>query len=285
MTDKHIKPDYLFEVSWEVCNKVGGIYTVLSSKYKSMANDLGDRYIFIGPDVWKETIDNPDFIEDKSLYRSWQASTEKEGLRIRTGRWNIPGKPVAVLVDFTPFFAEKDKIFAEFWETYKLDSLSGGWDYVEPALFGYAAGYAPIPTKVFTIMGLIIQFLILVILTSYISLFLNDFVVPIMYKYKITTSKAWFKFLPILSRHLGYFVLYGLFIFVLMILVVICIVLFGLFTCCLGFLLLIIPYIGSVVLLPISYTFRAFSVEFLEQFGEDFTIFPKQEVLKEGLSE
>ncbi len=140
MTDKHIKPDYLFEVSWEVCNKVGGIYTVLSSKYKSMANDLLDRYIFIGPDVWKETIDNPDFIEDKSLYRSWQASTEKEGLRIRTGRWNIPGKPVAVLVDFTPFFAEKDKIFAEFWETFKLDSLSGGWDYVEPALFGYAAG-------------------------------------------------------------------------------------------------------------------------------------------------
>ncbi|MCD4682602.1 MAG: DUF3417 domain-containing protein, partial [Bacteroidales bacterium] len=140
MTNNYIKPDYLFEVSWEVCNMVGGIYTVLSSKYKSMANDLEDRYIFIGPDVWKETIDNPDFIEDRSLYRSWQVSAEKEGLRIRTGRWNIPGKPVAVLVDFTPFFAEKDKIFSKFWETYKLDSLSGGWDYVEPALFGYAAG-------------------------------------------------------------------------------------------------------------------------------------------------
>ena len=140
MTDKYIKPDYLFEISWEVCNKVGGIYTVLSSKYETMADNLGDRYIFIGPDVWKETIDNPDFIEDGSLYRSWVENAEDQGLRLRIGRWNIPGKPVAVLVDFTPFFAKKDKIFASFWETYKLDSLTGGWDYVEPALFGYAAG-------------------------------------------------------------------------------------------------------------------------------------------------
>ncbi|MCD4732522.1 MAG: glycogen/starch synthase, partial [Bacteroidales bacterium] len=140
MSNKHIKPDYLFEISWEVCNKVGGIYTVLSSKYQSMANNLSDRYIFIGPDVWKETVDNPDFIEDRSLYKSWKDSAENQGLRIRIGRWNIPGKPVAVLIDFTPFFAKKDKIFADFWETYQLDSLTGGWDYVEPALFGYAAG-------------------------------------------------------------------------------------------------------------------------------------------------
>jgi phosphorylase/glycogen(starch) synthase len=140
MIKTKIKPDVLFECSWEVCNKVGGIYTVLSTKYEALRDDLGDRYIFIGPDVWKETRENPDFIEDKSLYRTWVDHAEKEGLRIRIGRWNIPGKPVAVLVDFTTLFPEKDKIFASFWETYKLDSLTGGWDYVEPALFGYAAG-------------------------------------------------------------------------------------------------------------------------------------------------
>jgi phosphorylase/glycogen(starch) synthase len=139
MSTKYNKPDYLFEISWEVCNKVGGIYTVLASKYESMAEGMEDRYIFIGPDVWKETISNPDFIEDKTLYRSWQDAAEREGLRIRAGRWNIPGKPIAVLVDFTPFFEEKDKIFAYLWETYRLDSLTGGWDYIEPALFGYAA--------------------------------------------------------------------------------------------------------------------------------------------------
>ncbi len=150
-------------------------------------------------------------------------------------------------------------------------------------IYNLFTGDAAIPAKVFAIMGLGIQFLVLIILMSFISLFLNDFVVPIMYKYKITTSKAWFKFLPLLSRNLGHFILYGLFIFVLTILVVICVIFFGLFTCCIGFLLLIIPYIGSVVLLPVSYTYRAFSVEFLEQFGDDFIIFPKQEELKESL--
>jgi|TARA_B100002003_G_C13855362_1_gene419055 hypothetical protein len=123
------------------------------------------------------------------------------------------------------------------------------------------------------------------IIMAYISLFLNDFVVPIMYKNKISATQAWSKFLPIFSKNIGYFILYGLFIFVLIILMVICVLLFGLFTCCLGLILLVIPYIGSVVMLPVSYTFRAFSVEFLEQFGDDFVIFPKQEELLESSSE
>jgi len=143
------------------------------------------------------------------------------------------------------------------------------------------ANYTPIPTRVFSIMGIIFQFLILIIIISYISLFLNDFVVPIMYKYKISTTRAWGKFLPLFTSHLGHFILYGLFIFVLAIVVVICVIMFGLFTCCLGFVLLIIPYISAVVLLPVSYTFRAFSVEFLEQFGDDFIIFPKPEEIEE----
>jgi len=135
-----MKPDYLFEISWEVCNKLGGIYTVLSSKSESVKKEMGDNYFFVGPDVWKETIDNPDFLEDNSIHTAWRESARSEGLNIRIGRWNIPGKPIAILVDFTPFFPDKDKILASFWETYKLDSLPGGWDYIEPVLFGYAAG-------------------------------------------------------------------------------------------------------------------------------------------------
>ncbi len=138
-------------------------------------------------------------------------------------------------------------------------------------------GYYSIPTKILIIMALILQFLIVIVVTGYISLFLSDFVVPIMFKYRITTTRAWFRFLPLLSRHLWSFVVYGLFIFVLAIAVGICIVLFGLMTCCIGFLILILPYIGSVLLLPISYTYRAFSVEFLEQFGAEFHLFPKAE--------
>jgi len=133
-------PDYLFETSWEVCNKVGGIHTVLSTKALLLTEKFKDNYIVVGPDVWKETHQNPEFIEDRFLYKSWREQAESEGLRIKIGRWNIPGRPVVVLIDFTPYFSEKDKIFAHFWERYKLDSLSGDWNYVEPALFGYAAG-------------------------------------------------------------------------------------------------------------------------------------------------
>ncbi|MBL7903592.1 MAG: alpha-glucan family phosphorylase [Bacteroidales bacterium] len=135
-----LKPDYLFETSWEICNKVGGIYTVVSTKAPGIQKMLEDNYILIGPDVWKETNKNPDFIEDRYIYRSWREHAEAQGLRIRIGRWNIESNPIVFLVDFTPYFQIKDKIFANFWETYQLDSISGQWDYVEPALFGYAAG-------------------------------------------------------------------------------------------------------------------------------------------------
>jgi glycogen phosphorylase/synthase len=140
MTDNNKKPDYLFEVSWEVCNKIGGIHTVISTKALHLSSKLNDNYICIGPDVWKETHGNPEFIEDKYLYRSWRKQAQKNGLHFRIGRWNIPGEPIVILVDFTPFFTEKDAIFADLWVKFGLNSLMGQWDYTEPALFGYAAG-------------------------------------------------------------------------------------------------------------------------------------------------
>jgi len=136
--------------------------------------------------------------------------------------------------------------------------------------------YLNLSEMVMSILGMVFYFFVLFVLTAYISLYLNDFVVPIMYKYRLTTSQAWFRFLPLLSRNLGHFIVYGLFVFVLIILVVIAVIIFGFGSCCIGFLLLIIPYIGSVVFLPVSYTFRAFSVEYLQQFGDEFRIFPEE---------
>jgi len=137
---KLIRPDYIFEVSWEVCNKVGGIYTVISTKASRIQNEYDNNYILIGPDVWKETSLNPDFTEDRSLLKSWRERAESEGLRFKIGRWNIKGNPIVILIDFTNFFGMKDKILSNFWETYKLDSITGSWDYLEPLFFGYAAG-------------------------------------------------------------------------------------------------------------------------------------------------
>ncbi len=108
----NIKPDFIFETSWEICNKIGGIYTVISTKAKSIVEEYKDNYILIGPDVWKETTDNPDFVEDASLFEEWKEIAWKEGLKVRTGRWNIEGKPLVILVDFTPFFLIKMKFLS-----------------------------------------------------------------------------------------------------------------------------------------------------------------------------
>jgi phosphorylase/glycogen(starch) synthase len=140
MKDKLLRPDYLFEVSWEICNKVGGIHTVISTKALTLVQEHKNNLILIGPDVWRDTESNPEFIEDLQLFSSWKNKALEEGLRVRIGRWNIEGKPVVIIVDFTPFFSKKDEIFKSFWEEYKLDSITGQWDYIEPGLFGYAAG-------------------------------------------------------------------------------------------------------------------------------------------------
>jgi len=135
-----ITPDFLFETSWEICNKIGGIYTVISTKARLTVEKLGENYIVIGPDVWKQTAANPDFKEIPGLFSEWKAVAFMEGLKVRTGKWNIPGSPNVILVDFTPLFPEKDTIFAHFWEQYNLDSIRGEWHYIEAAMFGYAAG-------------------------------------------------------------------------------------------------------------------------------------------------
>ncbi len=134
-------PDYLFEVSWEVCNKVGGIHTVVATKALTLVNELQNNFILIGPDLIKEDSGtNPEFIEDPLLFGLWKKQAESEGLFLKTGRWNINGYPIAISLNFSNFFADKDKILAELWEQYRLDSISGQWDYLEPVLFGYAAG-------------------------------------------------------------------------------------------------------------------------------------------------
>ncbi len=133
-------PDYLFEVSWEVCNKVGSIHTLLSTKAGFLQKKLNNNYILIGPDVWRGESEHPEFIEDKELFAAWRQAAAMDGLRIRTGRWNVEGQPLAIIIDFTPFISQKDQIFRQMWDRFKLDSISGQWNYVEPVLFGYAVG-------------------------------------------------------------------------------------------------------------------------------------------------
>lgn len=124
---------------------------------------------------------------------------------------------------------------------------------------------------------MILIFIGLMIVFGYISLFLKDFVVPIMYKNRIGVMRGWSKFMQLLFRRFFSFIGYGLFIFILGIAVAIGVILLALMTCCIGLMLIAIPYIGAVLLLPVSYTFRAFSIEFLRQFGSEYDVFPQPE--------
>lgn len=138
--DVKLAPDYIFETSWEVCNKVGGIYTVLSTRANSLQKRYKDRVFFIGPDVW-ENKDNPWFIEDSSLYTSWRNyAFNKQHLIIRAGRWDVPGKPIVFLVKFEQFYDMKDNIYSEMWTDYGVDSIQAYGDYHDSTLFAYATG-------------------------------------------------------------------------------------------------------------------------------------------------
>lgn len=140
MAKKNSVPKFVFESSWEVCNKVGGIYTVLSTRAKTLQEQMPGRVHFIGPDFWAGK-KNPLFRETKTLLSGWREYASKEyGLSVRVGRWQIPGEPVAILVDFKRFFDSRDEIFKWAWDNYKVNSLNAYGDYDECMMFSWAAG-------------------------------------------------------------------------------------------------------------------------------------------------
>ena len=134
-----MNPDYIFESSWEVCNKVGGIYTVLSTRANTLQQEMQDKVFFIGPDVWPENA-CPYFKEDAKLLADWKKTATEEGLKVKVGRWTIPGNPIAILVDFQKYYEKKNEIYGWLWENYQVDSLHAYGDYDEASMFSYAAG-------------------------------------------------------------------------------------------------------------------------------------------------
>jgi len=137
---EHTPIDFLFETSWEVCNKIGGIYTVLSTKAKSLQKLYKDKVIFIGPDVWSEGHPAPDFTESRTLLKQWRlAAGLPEGVGVRVGRWEVPGRPIAILVKFDSLYASKDEAYGRMWSHFGVDSLHAYGDYDEGCAFGRAA--------------------------------------------------------------------------------------------------------------------------------------------------
>ena len=130
-----MQPDYIFETSWEVCNRVGGIYAVLSTRAASMQAEHPDKVFFFGPDFGDHS--NIYFKQDKTLLKKWEAPAD---IPVRIGRWQVPGEPIAILLKFDALWPKKDEIYAWAWEKFQVQSHAAYGDYDESCLFGYAAG-------------------------------------------------------------------------------------------------------------------------------------------------
>jgi glycosyltransferase involved in cell wall biosynthesis len=119
---------------------VGGIYTVLSSRANTLQKEHKDKIIFIGPDIWDEK-ESPWFKEEENLHKEWRIhADEKERLTVRIGRWQVPGEPIAVLVNFNKFYKHKNDIYGQMWRLFGVDSMPAYGDYDESSMFAYSVG-------------------------------------------------------------------------------------------------------------------------------------------------
>ena len=141
MHSKKVDISLVFETSWEVCNKVGGIYTVLSTKAKNLVTLYKDKVFFIGPDIWSEQNPSPFFKESKTLLRKWKQETNLPfNISARVGHWEVPGRPIAILIKFDGLYAVKNQFYGEMWQKFGVNSLNAYGDYDEACAFSHAAG-------------------------------------------------------------------------------------------------------------------------------------------------
>ncbi len=139
MSEKHSSPFTVFEISWEVAHRVGGIHTVVATKARSSVARYGDDLVIVGP--WLLDQHDPDAVLDPAPgFDEFEESCRAMGVPVRVGRWRVPGRPLTILVEFSGLYARKDEVLADLWTRHRVDSLAGDWGYVEPILFGHAAG-------------------------------------------------------------------------------------------------------------------------------------------------
>ena len=137
MSKKEKTPDLVFGVSWEVCNRIGGIYTVLSTQAKALGEQLNGNLIYIGPDFGNS---NELFTEEPALYEEWIANCKKETrISVRAGKWNVPGSPKVFLINHKEVEDELNDFLFDMWKNFQVDSLNAYGDYNESVLFGYAS--------------------------------------------------------------------------------------------------------------------------------------------------
>jgi glycogen(starch) synthase len=134
------KAELLFEISWEVCNKVGGINTVLRSKAEQIAKYYEDNYYVIGPYFANKVAGEFEEELPEDNFKPVYDALKNKGIILHFGRWLIKGNPKAILIDFNSFMNQCNEIKKELWQSFKIDSLNASHDYDEPVVWAYASG-------------------------------------------------------------------------------------------------------------------------------------------------
>lgn len=132
--------DFVFEISNEVCNKVGGIYTVVSSKAAQMVDRYGKNYYAIGyynPDNAKIELDEE--TQPENLAKLLQ-KLESKGIKCHCGRWLTAGRPQTILLDTKELMKDADQIKTVFWSKYQIDSLKSELTFTEPLVWATGVG-------------------------------------------------------------------------------------------------------------------------------------------------
>ncbi|KAJ3018806.1 glycogen synthase isoform 1 [Thoreauomyces humboldtii] len=143
LTKVDISKPLLFEIAWEVANKVGGIYTVIKSKAPVTCNEYGDRYCLIGPLSYKtapmevEAVTKP---HSEAMKRTLENLTAR-GVKFLYGRWLIEGAPYVLLLDVKSAYHRMNEWKADLWSTAGIPSPANDVETNEAVVFGYLVAW------------------------------------------------------------------------------------------------------------------------------------------------
>ncbi|MBI4141569.1 hypothetical protein HY484_01435 [Candidatus Woesearchaeota archaeon] len=135
------KAEIIFEVSWEVCNKVGGIFTVVQSKALQTMEHYDGNYFLVGPYFTKKAFGIFDEKVVPEHCKDCFDALKAEGIECHFGTWLIKGNPNVILIDFGNFAKNTNDVKRALWDAYKIDSLNTEYfDFDEPVVWSWAVG-------------------------------------------------------------------------------------------------------------------------------------------------
>jgi len=141
-TQRDIHQPYLFEIAWEVANKVGGIYTVIKTKVPVTVREFGERYILIGPYNHRTAPIEVEPLEpnDERIQQSLEA-IRREGIKVTYGRWLIEGAPYVILLDCHSAAHKLDEWKGDIYRIAGIPSPSNDTETNDAITFGYLVSW------------------------------------------------------------------------------------------------------------------------------------------------